>query len=418
MSDIAISVHNLSKKYTIGAIHNQFPTFRDLITKKIKSIFRSDSYAHHNEETIWVLREISFDVKEGEVIGVIGQNGAGKSTLLKILSRITLPTMGRVKIFGRVSSLLEVGTGFHPELTGRDNVYLNGAILGMSRKEVSRKFDEIVSFAEVEKFIDTPIKHYSSGMYVRLAFAVAAHIDPEILIVDEVLSVGDVRFQKKCLGKIGSVAREGRTVLFVSHNLDSIERLCTRGIMLSQGRIYASGEISHVVNKYVEMNKDSGNSRKKLFPAHNTKYNITLEMVTTRLDAYIHNGHNSHTLTVTYYLHFGKPCENIGLGIIIFTNRAVCVSKLGAGITGFVLDKVNKGKLTCSIIIDNIDQHIAGGDYDLDIKIGIPNVEQIIKIGSAASFRIPPKDVYQTGRFFVQSTHGIVPLKANFRIEE
>ncbi|MCX8125312.1 MAG: ABC transporter ATP-binding protein, partial [Spirochaetes bacterium] len=200
---------------------------------------------------IWALKDVSFEVKRGETVGIIGRNGAGKSTLLKILSRITEPTTGRVILRGRVASLLEVGTGFHPELTGRENIYLNGAILGMSRAEIKRKFDEIVAFAEIEKFLDTPVKRYSSGMYVRLAFAVAAHLEPEILLVDEVLAVGDAAFQKKCLGKMGEVAKEGRTVLFVSHNMVAIENLCQRGIILDEGKMSFAGAIKNVIRKYI-----------------------------------------------------------------------------------------------------------------------------------------------------------------------
>lgn len=206
------------------------------------------------DDEIWALRDISFQVKRGEILGIIGRNGAGKSTLLKILSRVTAPTSGEVKVKGRIASLLEVGTGFHPELTGRENIFLNGAILGMTKAEIRRKLDEIIAFAEVEKYIDTPVKRYSSGMYVRLAFAVAAHLDPEILIVDEVLAVGDAAFQKKCLGKMGDVARGGRTVLFVSHNMTAVKTLCSRGVLLDQGAIQVSGEISDVVNAYIRGN--------------------------------------------------------------------------------------------------------------------------------------------------------------------
>jgi len=202
------------------------------------------------DEDFWALKDVSFDIKRGEVVGVIGRNGAGKSTLLKILSRITEPTTGRVELFGRVGSLLEVGTGFHPELTGRENIFLNGAILGMKRAEILRKFDEIVAFSEIEKFLDTPVKHYSSGMYVRLAFAVAAHLEPEILIVDEVLAVGDAEFQKKCMGKMGEVAGEGRTVLFVSHNMGAVSRLCSRGIWLEKGEIRYLGDITQAIENY------------------------------------------------------------------------------------------------------------------------------------------------------------------------
>src|SRR5438046_3463094 len=235
MTQPAIRVQNLSKQYRIGTADRRNRTFREAVNDAAVAPFRrlkSLGNGGASEETIWALKDVSFDVQPGEVVGIIGRNGAGKSTLLKILSRITKPTSGRVEIRGRVASLLEVGTGFHSELTGRENVYLNGAILGMARREIDRKFDEIVAFAEVEKFIDTPVKRYSSGMYLRLAFAVAAHLEPEILVVDEVLAVGDAAFQKKCLGRIGEVAQGGRTVLFVSHNMGAIRSLCTEVIWL------------------------------------------------------------------------------------------------------------------------------------------------------------------------------------------
>src|SRR5712691_4547728 len=227
MSETIITVENLGKKYSIRHQRNErYTALRDVITDKAKSFFRRNGNGiDTTREDIWALKNVSFRVERGEVVGIIGRNGAGKSTLLKILSRITEPTEGRVRIRGRVASLLEVGTGFHPELTGRENIFLNGAILGMSKAEIKKKFDEIVAFAETEKFLDTPVKRYSSGMYVRLAFAVAAHLEPEILIVDEVLAVGDADFQRKCLGRMGSVAREGRTVLFVSHNMGAVKSL-------------------------------------------------------------------------------------------------------------------------------------------------------------------------------------------------
>jgi lipopolysaccharide transport system ATP-binding protein len=224
-NNLAIRVDNLGKRYRIGARQKQPNTLRERIENLVASPFdylRSTLRGPSEEEILWALKDVSFEIQQGDVVGIIGRNGAGKSTLLKILSRITEPTSGRAEVNGRVGSLLEVGTGFHPELTGRENIYLNGAILGMRKAEIDRQFDEIVDFAEIEKFIDTPVKRYSSGMYVRLAFAVAAHLEPEILLVDEVLAVGDAAFQKKCLGKIGDVAREGRTVLFVSHNMAAI----------------------------------------------------------------------------------------------------------------------------------------------------------------------------------------------------
>ena len=261
MSDTIISVQNLSKRYLLG--HQSAPphsTLREVIVRESGNfirnafdLFRGRQIIQGDEvEEFWALKNINFDVKRGEVIGIIGRNGAGKSTLLKILSRITEPTEGRVTLRGRVASLLEVGTGFHAELTGRENIFLNGAILGMTQQEVRRKFDEIVAFAEVERFLDTPVKRYSSGMYVRLAFAVAAHLEPEILIVDEVLAVGDADFQKKCLGKMGDVAHdEGRTVLFVSHNIAAIGELTDRALLLESGSVAAIGETSQVISSYV-----------------------------------------------------------------------------------------------------------------------------------------------------------------------
>ena len=254
MSDVAIRVEGLSKRYRIGQ-REGYLTLRDVLARGLKAPFRllgkgSQNLPRRSNEYIWALKDVSFEVKRGEVVGIIGRNGAGKTTLLKILSRITEPTKGYAEVRGRIGSLLEVGTGFHPELTGRENIYLNGAILGMKKREIDRKFDEIVAFAEMEKFIDTPVKYYSSGMYVRLAFAVAAHLEPEILLVDEVLAVGDAAFQKKCLGKMGNVAKEGRTVLFVSHNMAAVSGLCKRGIVLECGKIAYSGSVDDAISYY------------------------------------------------------------------------------------------------------------------------------------------------------------------------
>ena len=262
MSDIAIRVENLSKQYQLGGQQAAYQTFREALIESASAPLRWLKGERRQVEKFWALDDVSFEVKQGEAVGIIGRNGAGKSTLLKILSSITQPTRGHVELYGRVGSLLEVGTGFHPELTGRENIYLNGAILGMSRQEIAGKFDEIVDFAEVEKFLDTPVKFYSSGMYVRLAFAVAAHLEPEILVVDEVLAVGDTVFQKKCLSKMGAVAQEGRTVLFVSHNMGAVQRLCSRAILLDQGGIHLEGDVSEVIQAYVQMGLKRGGERK------------------------------------------------------------------------------------------------------------------------------------------------------------
>ncbi len=294
MSDYVIRVENIGKKYVIAhQKQERYPALRDVITERFKSLgnlFKNSN--SQKKEEFWALKEVSFDIKQGERVGFIGRNGAGKSTLLKILSRITDPSTGRITIKGRVASLLEVGTGFHTDLTGRENIYLNGAILGMSNLEIKRKFDEIVAFADVEKFLDTPVKRYSSGMYVRLAFAVAAHLEPEILIVDEVLAVGDIQFQKKCIGKMEEVGKEGRTVLFVSHNLGILQSLCNRGILLSQGKILKDNTASIAAASYLkslekvssqkilERTDRSGNGRSRLidieFYADEDSYSTTL----------------------------------------------------------------------------------------------------------------------------------------------
>jgi lipopolysaccharide transport system ATP-binding protein len=266
---IVITVEGLGKMYRIGGPQAGYSTFRETLTdaftapfRRAGRLLRGEGSASDLDRTIWALKDVSFEVKRGEVVGIIGRNGAGKSTLLKILSRITEPTEGAADIHGRVGSLLEVGTGFHPELTGRENIYLNGAILGMRRAEIDRKLGEIVAFAEIETFLDTPVKHYSSGMYVRLAFAVAAHLEPEILLVDEVLAVGDAAFQRKCLGKISDVAEGGRTVIFVSHNMTAMNRLCGRVILLEKGGTKLVGDPSKVISAYLSEKATASGQRR------------------------------------------------------------------------------------------------------------------------------------------------------------
>jgi len=264
MSEVAIQVDNLSKAYQIGNLQNGdqrfgYSSLRDVLTtalaspvRRAKRLLGGQAYAATDTTKIlWALKDVSFEIKRGEVIGIIGRNGAGKSTLLKILSRITEPTTGTATIYGRVGSLLEVGTGFHPELTGRENIYLNGAILGMKRTDIARQFDEIIAFAEVEKFIDTPVKHYSSGMYLRLAFAVAAHLEPDILLIDEILAVGDFEFQQKCFGKMGDISQAGKTVLLVSHHLHAIESLCNRCILLNDGQVEGDNQTTEIIKQYI-----------------------------------------------------------------------------------------------------------------------------------------------------------------------
>jgi len=255
MSDVVIDVQGISKSYQLGTAPRP-----KMLRDRLSQLWRGQSRRARRDELFWALRDVSFEINRGDVVGIIGRNGAGKSTLLKVLSRITEPTLGKAKVRGRIGSLLEVGTGFHPELSGRENVFLNGAILGLQKSEIHKQFDQIVAFAEVEKFIDTPVKHYSSGMYLRLAFAVAAHLDTDILFVDEVLAVGDINFQQKCLGKMNDVARQGRTVLFVSHNMSAGRNLCSKGILLEGGKVSQVGKINASIQRYMQTSVKPGGS--------------------------------------------------------------------------------------------------------------------------------------------------------------
>ena len=263
MEPVVVSVEGVSKRYRIGGLPAGYDSFREQLARAVAARVRRlrKGGGDDDDRTLWALKDVSFEVRRGEILGIVGHNGAGKSTLLKILSRITRPSAGQVEIYGRVGSLLEVGTGFHPDLTGRENVYLNGAVLGMRKVEIDAKFDEIVAFSELERFIETPVKFYSSGMYVRLAFAVAAHLEPEILIMDEVLAVGDMAFQQKCLDKMNEIRRQGRTIFFVSHNLPAITRLCRRAVLLEQGRLVADGQPQEVVNRYLSTSWGAGAER-------------------------------------------------------------------------------------------------------------------------------------------------------------
>ncbi|MBW2642340.1 MAG: ABC transporter ATP-binding protein [Deltaproteobacteria bacterium] len=342
MSNTAIKVENLSKRYRIGLKEEIHDTMVGAITdfvkrplKNLQRLRRLSNFSENGnepEDTIWALKDVSFEVKQGEVIGIIGRNGAGKSTLLKIISHITEPTSGSVTFNGRVSSLLEVGTGFHPELTGRENVYLNGTILGMSKTEIDRKFDEIVAFSEVERFLDTPVKRYSSGMKVRLAFAVAAHLEPEILLIDEVLAVGDAEFQKKCLGKMDSIADEGRTVLFVSHNMPVLQSLCPKAILLNDGAIVMQGDSSEVIDNYLEQDIRIGgefvwewseNELKKLEPLIPISFRVKNHEGTIT-DYYS----STHPINIDFSYRITKTVSNLRVGVTLNTMRGetVCVS--------------------------------------------------------------------------------------------
>ncbi|MBK7600433.1 MAG: ABC transporter ATP-binding protein [Acidobacteria bacterium] len=299
MSSI-ISARGLSKLYHLGAPQHRYKMLREAIMEAFRAPFRRHGANQSDPHEIWALRDVSFEVRPGEVIGIIGRNGAGKSTLLKILSQITEPTIGEVDLFGRVGSLLEVGMGFHGELSGRDNIFLSAAILGMRRNEIIGRFDEIVAFSEMERFLDTPVKFYSSGMFMRLAFAVAAHLQPEILIVDEVLAVGDLEFQKKCLGKMEDVAKEGRTVIFVSHNMAAVRTLCRRGIYLDQGRVVFDGDIGDAVTRYVSTVSDAASDTwRRSAPDHGA---FQIETISAKLE-----GHSLKLLIESKSLKRHKP---------------------------------------------------------------------------------------------------------------
>lgn len=373
MSDIAIRVEGLSKRYRIGAQQLGYKTLKEKLTQTAATPFRAlKSLAGRNghnsksairnskSDLIWALKDVSFEVKRGEVVGIIGRNGAGKSTLLKILSRITEPTEGYADITGRIASLLEVGTGFQPELTGRENIFLNGSILGMKRAEIIKRFDEIVAFAEVEKFIDTPVKHYSSGMYVRLAFGVAAHLDPEILLVDEVLAVGDAAFQKKCLGKMGEVAKEGRTVLFVSHNMAAIRRLCKSGMYLEDGSVKFEGDAESAVNLYHLMNEQAPNCERVEVREGEARY-TGWELVNSSTGG-LHSCYSRDLCEFRLYLSLRRPLSNARLG--------------------FALQDLTDQNLISAHSLDNggAEIDLPEGDYHVSWKMRLPIREGTYRI--------------------------------------
>jgi lipopolysaccharide transport system ATP-binding protein len=395
MSDVIISVENLGKKYAIRheAERGRYKTLRETLMNSAASLVRRRPEAERTRtrEEFWALKNVSFELERGKVLGIIGRNGAGKSTLLKVLSRITEPSEGRVTIRGRVASLLEVGTGFHPELTGRENIFLNGSILGMSRVEIRRKFDEIVDFAGIEKFLDTPVKRYSSGMYVRLAFAVAAHLEPEILIVDEVLAVGDAEFQKKCLGKMQDVTRGGRTVIFVSHNMGAIAQLCTRAVLLRSGSIAADGSCDTVTPRYLEdaLEGSGGLVDLRRHPARQPSYRPLI------VAAAIRNEHNQIVTEVIpeqpliFELHLDAPSRinNARVAIAIedsrggrlvtfasyFGPQAQCLSKL-------------EGTMLVQCQVDQLS--LAPGRYLLSASVGTRDDGLIDSIDNALWFDV------------------------------
>ena len=372
MSDIAIRVDGISKLYQLGATEH-YRTLRDTLTDTFMAPFRRlrrGAGAREAAQTLWALKNVSFEVKHGEVIGIIGRNGAGKSTLLKILSRITEPTHGRAAIQGRVGSLLEVGTGFHPELSGRENIFLNGAILGMKRAEILRKFDAIVAFAEVEKFIDTPVKHYSSGMYVRLAFAVAAHMETEVLIVDEVLSVGDASFQRKCLGKMGQVARQGRTVLFVSHNLTAVRNLCSATVWLVDGVVNRIGSPDRLIKEYLALSAPSSSFVKRSFVADDdvSILEASIEQRGCLGGAFI----TSEPLNIRIKYQVHKPVVGLRIGFDIASDDGIAIWRSFADDMNLQADAVQEAGvyLTQCQIPENL---LGPSTYVISLSVGIHN---------------------------------------------
>ncbi len=421
-----IRVENLSKRYRIGR-REPYLTLRESLVRgasfplrALRSMFDGGgANGAAPGDHIWALRDVSFEVAPGEVLGVIGRNGAGKSTLLKILSRITEPTRGRVELYGRVGSLLEVGTGFHPELTGRENIFLSGAILGMRRGEVARKFDEMVSFAEVEPFIDTPVKHYSSGMYLRLAFAVAAHLEPEILLVDEVLAVGDAAFQKKCLGKMGDVAREGRTVLFVSHNMASIEALCRAAMLIRDGRLAHLGSPREVVGRYLATGLEPGAGVRSLVahPGRRHGSSPTMTAVELRSEGRCAEGgvRMGAPLEIAVSYRAARPLRPV-LGVVLKTIQGQPVF----GASDRFAEQLREctpmaaGRVACTI--DRL--MLMPGTYLLDLWLGDP-VDDFDMIHDALAFEVVPADMLGTGRLpplgcgpvFCPATFTVAPEK-------
>jgi lipopolysaccharide transport system ATP-binding protein len=409
MSDTIICVENLSKKYIIGQQKQEsYTALRDVIANGAESVRRKllkpfeKQLPQQTTEEFWALKDVSFEIKRGDRIGIIGRNGAGKSTLLKILSRITEPTSGRISIKGRVASLLEVGTGFHAELTGRENIFLNGAILGMSKVEIKKKFDEIVAFAEVEKFLDTPVKRYSSGMYVRLAFAVAAHLEPEVLIVDEVLAVGDAAFQKKCLGKMEDVGKEGRTVIFVSHTMSTITTLCHKAIWLSHGHVKMLGDAEQITSKYLM--QGAKHSGEVIFKNDDSNQKFCFKRlallnsagdVTSAFDI-----REPIRIFLEYYAY--QLLKNLEVSFRVYNSSGIPI--FSSNRSSSIASELTAGTHLSEIEIPSV--FLVPGSYSIDIGAHIPNVEIFSHHQSVISFEIE-----ETGSgmaLYKGSSHGVV----------
>ena len=401
MSNVAIRIEGLSKKYHIGGKQKRYNRLGDQLAAAVSAPFRrarqllGSKYgsASDLDQEFWALKDISLEIKHGEIIGIIGHNGAGKSTLLKILSQITEPTTGYADVFGRVGSLLEVGTGFHPELTGRENVYLNGSILGMRRPEIDRKFDAIVDFAEIEQFIDTPVKHYSSGMYVRLAFSVAAHLEPEILLIDEVLAVGDVGFQKKSLGKMENVSQQGRTVIFVSHNMNALQRLCPQSILLNHGTLVAEDSTSKVIEQYLSVVSSESSGPNCVIDLKNQTRNdngtgkIKFDSVSYTGDnpSLGYHPYTNGPLEVTLSLLAQANCTVGSVAVIIFDRYGTKLVNADTMSYGQPID-LHQGANTLKIRIDQL--HLNPGLYTIGLWVADPPSEVYDYVPSAALFEV------------------------------
>jgi lipopolysaccharide transport system ATP-binding protein len=416
-----IRVEGLSKRYRLGTRSLELDNLREALMRPLRRAWRRPTAdtARAGQGWLWALRDVAFEVEQGDVVGIIGPNGAGKSTLLKILSRITDPTEGSVRVRGRLSSLLEVGTGFHPELTGRENIYLNGAVLGMRRHEINARFDEIVAFADLTRFLDTPVKHYSSGMYVRLAFAVAAHLEPEILVVDEVLAVGDLAFQRKCLGKMSEVSRQGRTVLFVSHNVPAVEHLCRSGLVLQQGRLVFRGAAREAIEHYLRMAAGGVEGQSHVVdlrraPRRTPGAPVLLQqLVLLAADGKPLEG--GLGVGAPFEARIGLVLERptVGLELVIRFDSLLGQRVLVASSTfdpAFARDE-RSGPQTASCQIPSLT--LVPGDYRLRLALLVAGVE-IDAVEDAARLEILPADYYGTGRL---PRAGVVVLAQRWRLD-
>lgn len=428
MSNTVIKVENLSKQYRLGEVgtgtishdlNRWWAKVRGKEDPFLKIGEANDRSVKGNSDYVWALKDINFDIQQGDAVGIIGRNGAGKSTLLKILSKTTTPTTGSIKIKGRIASLLEVGTGFHPEMTGRENIFLNGAILGMRKKEIARKFDEIVDFAGVERYIDTPVKRYSSGMYVRLAFAVAAHLESEILIVDEVLAVGDAEFQKKCLGKMGEVSKgEGRTVLFVSHNMDAVKNLCSKGILLSNGKIENEGAVSDVLLAYSKIyssNNLTFNSEYYGNPTHDEMFDIYEAKILngTLQSQTVFNTKENVCVYVKYYLKNKLYGSVINFSLDNDYNGNTIFLSFDTDLATERLNERDKGLYEAYIQIPEL--LLKPGSYSITFNTGITNLQTYNRLEKCLSFGVTLADENESFISYSEKRPGLIamPLEWN-----